>query len=174
MTTVRRVCSWCKKSLGTVEGDFDPRFPITHSICPECSGRVAAEMGLKTIQEFLDELGVPVLLVDDDVRVIAASRKAQEVLGKTLPEMRGAKGGDVIECATAKLPGGCGKSVHCRACTIRNSVVKTYQTGEPCVGVPAYPDVQIGAGVKTLSLKLSTEKIGACVLVRIDELRAED
>ncbi|OGS41737.1 MAG: hypothetical protein A2506_09275 [Elusimicrobia bacterium RIFOXYD12_FULL_66_9] len=173
MTTVRRVCSWCKKSLGTVEGDFDPRFPITHSICPDCSRRAAAEMGLKTIQEFLDDLGVPVLMMDDDARVLAASRRAQDVLGKDLPQLVGEKGGDVIECVAAKLPGGCGKSLHCRACAIRNSVTKTYQTGEPCLRVPAYPDVQIGDEVRTLSLLITTEKVGACVLLRIDDIREE-
>lgn len=156
-----------------MEGDFNPRFPITHCICPDCVRRVAAEMGLQSMQEFLDELRVPVLLVDDDVRVMAASRQAQEILGKGLPQLAGEKGGDVLECVHAKKPGGCGRSVHCKGCTIRNSVTKTYRTGEPCTGVPAFPDVQIGDEVKTLSLRLTTEKVGDCVLLRIDDLSAK-
>ncbi len=172
MAIVRRVCAWCSGAMGTVEGDFLAKHPVTHGICPNCARLIAQRLGLSTFSEFLDGLGVPVLLMDEDLRVLTANRLAKEALGKDLPHILGYKGGDVIECRNAKLPGGCGQTVHCRGCVIRNSVNKTRLTGESCVKVPAYPDVQLGAERKTLSLKITTEKVGACVLLRIDEIRA--
>jgi len=172
MTRVARICAWCKAAMGTVEGSFDARYPVTHGICERCAHALAENMGLKSFQEFLDGLEIPVLLLDNDVRVLAANRQAKDALGKELPKIVGYKSGDVIECRYARVSGGCGNTVHCRGCTIRNSVAKTHLTGEPCLGVPAYPDVQVGAEVKTLRLKITTEKVGDCVLMRIDEIHA--
>jgi len=43
---VERICSWCGKHLGWVEWKKPPdsALPITHSICPSCSARVAHDL----------------------------------------------------------------------------------------------------------------------------------
>jgi hypothetical protein len=166
------VCAWCGAAMGAVEGNFDDRFPVTHGICGACSRTFAAEPGRKSFQEFIDGLGVPLLLVDDDVRVLAANWQARDALGKDLPNIVGRKSGDVIECRYSGLVGGCGQTAHCRSCTIRNCVAKTNLTGKPCLKVLAHPDVEVGAEFKTLNMLISTEKVGACVLLRIDEISA--
>lgn len=173
MVMGRRVCAWCNASLGPVEGDFDPDYPVTHGICAACGsavGRAGDEIGA---QDFLDRLAVPVLLIDTDGRALAANRRAREALGKEFPPLDGFKGGIVIACVKAGAAEGCTGPVFCRSRVISRAVVETYETGRACVCVPAYPDAQGGLEVKTPSLKISTEKAGACVLLRIDELSAE-
>ena len=44
----------------------------------------------------------------------------------------------------------------------------TYETGRACVRVPAYPDACAGAE-RSPSLKITTEKIGDLVVLRVDE-----
>lgn len=43
---LRVVCAWCSKFIGTKDtGQADePRFPISHGICPECAEKVREEM----------------------------------------------------------------------------------------------------------------------------------
>ena len=114
---------------------------------------------------------MPVLVVLPDAKVLTANQKAQALLGKGLPQLQGYRGGEVIECRHAHLGDGCGFEVHCQSCTIRKTVQETFATGKSRIKVQAYPDLQIGAEVKTMSLLISTEKFGNFVLLRIDDLR---
>ena len=89
------------------------------------------------LNEFLNMLDKPVLLVDHDLRVLTANWKAGQVTGKKNEEMIGYPGGEVFECEYARQSEGCGKTEHCSACVIRNSVNETFQTGEPVQRRPA-------------------------------------
>jgi len=119
--------------------------------------------------EFLDRLGVPVLLVESEPRVLTGNKPARDLLGKGLGEIEGRRGGEVIECVHANTPGGCGQDVHCKSCTIRNTVLETFETGKSFLHVKAFPDIQFGENVKTMSLEISTEKVADVVLLRIDD-----
>jgi len=120
--------------------------------------------------EFLDALSAPTLLVNQDRQVICANQQAQRLLGKELHEITGRLGGEVFACEHAELPGGCGQTVHCRTCAIRNAVMHTAATGEPCKRVPAYRDLGQLSDEKTVRFYVSTEKDGEVVLVRIEEV----
>lgn len=169
MVTVARVCAWCGTSMGTVEGDFDPAHRVTHGICASC-GCALLRVGEEVpAQEFLDRLGVPVLLVDAEGRALAAGRRAREVLGKDLPSLEGFKGGAFIDCVNASSDEGCGGEVLCRSRAITRSVIETYETGRACVGVVAYPDAKAGAAAPAPSLRITTEKVGDLVVLRVDE-----
>lgn len=143
---------------------------MTHGMCRTCSEAFFARPS-ESLVEFLDRLGAPVLVIDPDGRVTTANQLACKTLGKAAKDVRGCLGGEAIECCHARKPGGCGGTVHCKTCTIRNTVMKTFDTGKPCVGVKAYPDVEIDSLTKTLCLAISTEKVGDVVLLRIDDLR---
>jgi len=143
---------------------------ITHGICEACAARVLANPG-ESLLDFLDRLEVPVLAILSDAKVFTANQKAQALLGKGLPQLQNYRGGEVIECRYAHLGNGCGFEVHCHSCTIRKTVLETFATGKSRLKVKAYPDLQIGAEVKTMSLLISTEKFGDFVLLRIDDLR---
>lgn len=80
-------------------------------------------------------------------------------------------GGDVFDCVNAKLPGGCGMTELCSACTVRNTVTHTYRTGESQIGVPTTLRVQQEGVTKEVVFDLTTEKVGDRVLVQVE--RAE-
>jgi hypothetical protein len=124
--------------------------------------------------EFLDRLGVPILLAESEPRVLTANKPARDLLGKGLGDIEGHKGGEVIECVYASTPDGCGQDVHCKACTIRNTVLETFETGKNFLRVKAFPDIQFDQDTRTMSLEISTEKVGDVVLLRIDDFGEAD
>jgi len=141
MTTL---CAWCGKSIDGEGGQAPQDAPITHGICASCSESVLS-----------------------DAAVLTANAAARETLGLDLPKLRGQLAGDVIQCEHAALPGGFGKQLHCAACQIRASVTRTYRTGAALQDVEAYQDVRGPQGRQRLYLRISTEKVGDAVLLRV-------
>jgi hypothetical protein len=82
----------------------------------------------------------------------------------------GFRGGDVFECAYASLPGGCGETIHCEACTIRNTVMDTFKTGKSHLKTPAYLLQGIPDNYHEIQFEISTEKVKDVVLLRIDKI----
>ncbi|MFH1726661.1 MAG: hypothetical protein ABII00_18780 [Elusimicrobiota bacterium] len=169
---MKRVCAWCDADLGTKESGILPDDAVTHGMCPACETRLLPEVGDST-HEFLDRLGVPVLLMEADARVRSANKYARAILGKELPKIEGEGCGDVIACPNARLPEGCGYTVHCKDCSIRNAVLETFETGKSIVRRSAYPDIERAGGIKKMRILISTEKAGEIVLLRIDDIREE-
>jgi hypothetical protein len=165
-----RICAWCKKGLGETSDGRDSQV-ITHGICDECALNFKAQSGV-SLHEFLECLKVPIFLVDSDVLVLSVNAAAHGLLRKDIDKIEGFRSGDVFECEYARLPGGCGNTVHCSGCAIRGTVTDTYRTGESHRSVRAYLK-QINQG---LDVTVSTEKIGDVVLLRVDgiEPRADE
>ncbi len=158
-------CAWCGKVLR--EGGADA--PVTHGICPECVhyfdfGRA------ETLQAFLDKLEPPVLLVDGDGVVVTANLTAFAAVGKDAESGRNLRGGDFMECAYARLPGGCGHTDHCPACTIRNTVMATHADGRSRRHVEAFQQIVTDSGPARMRFLITTEKQGQLVLLKIDEM----
>jgi PAS domain-containing protein len=164
-----RTCAWCKAELPTENGDSV--HVITRCFCPACLEYFSSPRSPKSLQQYLDEIKVPVLVMDDDVRVLGFNKSACALLGRRPEGCVGRYGGDVLECAYARLPGGCGNTEHCKACAIRITVTTTHATGDSKTNVPAYQDVVTAAGTREVRLLISTEKVGSFVLLRIDEVR---
>lgn len=167
---MKKICAWCDTEIlsSTKKPVADP--VITHGICRTCARKLFKQLS-KPLQEFLDQLTVPILLIESEPKVMTANKMAQNLLGKDLSQIQGRKGGEVINCAYARNPEGCGNSVHCASCTIRQTVLQTFTTGESFIEVPAYPDIQKFDEVKTFCVKISTEKVGEYVLLRIDQMQ---
>jgi len=165
---MKRVCAWCKKDLGTIKTEMYSESLITHGICEECKNAFFDPLKT-TLMDFLDGLNVPVIVVDATVSINSANRQARELLHKELPRIVGFKGGDVFECAYAALPEGCGKTIHCVGCAIRNTVVDTFRTGTSHLEIPAYLNHTIDNGPEIRFL-ISTEKVNDVVLLRIDKV----
>jgi len=108
------------------------------------------------------------MVVDGDGRIMAANQMMADMLGKSDREFFGLLGGEAMECAYARLPGGCGGTTHCPTCTIRQTVLRALETGEPQMRVPAYLNRDDGR----MSLTISTWKRDGVVTVRIDEVAA--
>ena len=164
---MKRICAWCKKELegGPLSSKKDT--PISHGMCPECAFHIRASMGMP-LQEFLNGLNAPVVLVNGDGRVISANNDAQSLLGKSIERINGFKGGEVFECEYSYLPEGCGNTVHCAGCTIRNMVMDTMKTKKSHVRESAYLNHKTNGRIEFL---ISTEKVDEFAFLRIDEIR---
>jgi len=161
-----QTCTICKKHMPP--GATAQR-TITGSVCEECLDHLGAQSGVP-LRDFLDGLGVPVLAVDGDVVVKMANKPLLSLLGKGLSQVRGQRGGDVFECAYARLPGGCGKTVHCSGCAIRRAVTETFVTGRSLQQVPAYLNRDMVTQFLQLGMLISTEKVWGMVLLRVDRI----
>jgi len=166
---MRRVCAWCKKDMGIAGSDKETERVITHSICGQCANTLFSENSIDP-ENFLNNLPEPVMVVDNDVVALTANSRAIEVLGKELPEMKGLKGGDIIECIHAHEPGGCGNTIHCSGCAIRHTVTDTFKTGKSHIKVPASADIPVSGKPSQIEFLISTEKLKGVVLLRIDKI----
>jgi hypothetical protein len=159
---VRVVCSYCRKDLGTKPPLSDAS--VTHGMCPDCSADFSAQWEGMSWTEYLARFDFPVILVEGDVRLVAINKPASDLLGHPPRELVGLLGGEALECAYARLPGGCGKTTHCPACIIRNSVTRTHLTGEALTRVPA----TLKRRDQSLVLLISTAREGELVRVTIE------
>jgi len=165
---MERVCSWCNRHLddGNLTG---PRDSVTHGLCPECRDFLAQNKP-ESVDAFIDRFDVPVLLVDGNAQVLNINTAACAALGKERAAVKGRLTGNVVQCAHARLPGGCGKTIHCAGCQIRISITHTHKTGEALRGVRAYQNTEGLVRSRGRSLVISTEKAGDCVLLRLDAM----
>ncbi|MGE5698972.1 MAG: hypothetical protein ACM31N_02755 [Deltaproteobacteria bacterium] len=127
-----------------------------------------------SLQDYLNRLKYPVLLMNDDVGIVTANITACESLGIDPRHIEGRRGGEAIECINSRLPGGCGKTVHCKACTIRRTVTDTYLTSTSHYMVLAYADCETPYGPRKIRFLISTEKLGDLVLLRIDDMEGKE
>jgi hypothetical protein len=170
---MKRICSWCRRNIGAPDSRNDPDDAIiTHGICPDCVRQVCTHKK-EDLSRYLDHFDFPVFLVDSDVEIITANQQGFSALRKRPEEVEGRRGGDAFDCRYAALPGGCGKTIHCKSCAIRLTVADTYKTGKGHEKVPAFPDLDFLTGESRIRFLISTEKRGDAVLLRIDEIMEE-
>ncbi len=132
------ICSYCRKRLPD-KPPFDNPSP-THTMCPECLAHFEPQWKGQSLSEYLNQFDAPVLAVNAEGRLIAANSRATQLLGKPREDLIGRLGGEATECVNARLPGGCGNTVHCQRCTIRRTVTETMTTGKSFSEVQAYVD----------------------------------
>lgn len=162
------VCAYCLKPITDrpPAGSSD----ISHGICDDCMRVVLADNG-NSLQDVIEKIAAPVLVVSGDADVLTANAAAQKALGRPIATIRGYRSGDVIECVHARKPGGCGRQDDCKLCVIRNSVLHTATTGEPVRQAIAVQTVIGPDGSETTErFSISTNKEGRIVLLRIDEI----
>jgi len=162
------VCMMCHEAMPRETGE---RRPITGNVCDECIEHYETRAGVP-LSEFLDMLDVPVLLSDDDGQVQLANKPLLRLVGKkALSEDAAARRlGNVFECAYARLPEGCGRTVHCSGCAIRRAVTETFTTGRGLRNVPAYLNRDMVTQFQQLGIRISTEKTWGMVLLRVDHV----
>lgn len=160
---MKRVCGWCGAALG--KQGFGGA--ITQSICPACLDNLLFQMGAP-LPQYLDSLPEPVVMLNAEAEVALANRAACDMLqldsATFTPPTRW---GVVFECANARRPGGCGHTVHCSGCAIRRAVTTTHATGTPVNHLPAR--MQRTSDDGPCELRITTEKAGRYVLLRIDD-----
>ena len=160
-------CPWCNNEFPSEQAGPQTESRVTRGICPACREHFAFQMGVP-LQTYLDSLPVPIFVVDDDMAVQAANRAGYTLLQKGPEQILKRLGGIVFECAYARLPEGCGRTVHCTGCAIRRSVAHTYETGESLMNVPAMLHCGTERDPQDVTLRISTEMMGNVVLLRLD------
>ena len=166
---MKNICAWCKKELGEdLLSSDNSNYQITHGICKSCKEFFFSNQ-TNTLDEFLNKLDTPVLMVNEHGDVLLANSHAQQTLKKDLLAIKNYKLGDIMECAWAKLPEGCGHTVHCVACTIRNNINATFASGKSLERVPAVLHRSNGK-MHHIDFLISTEKVDNVVLLRIDDV----
>lgn len=129
------VCSYCRKDLGRKPPLGDGA--VTHAMCGDCDAYFAEQWQGMSYGAYVARFPYPVVLVEGEGRVVAMNQPACDFLGRQPREVVGLLGGEAMECAYARLPGGCGKTAHCAACAIRNTVTHTHRTGQAMTRVRA-------------------------------------
>lgn len=144
---------------------------VSHGICPDCVAFFESNHGVG-IRDFVNRLGAPVMILDENIRVEAMNLAAGSHVELRLPEVEGLLVGDVMECAHARLPGGCGQAPICiMGCTLRRIVLQTFATGKPMLGVEARQPIMTGQGMREMKFWFSTARVGDRVLLRIDKAK---
>lgn len=146
---------------------------IIRGICDKCADYVLWPHR-PALMDFLDNLNAPVLVINSLGIVNSANKYARELLKKELPDIEGFQGGNVFECAFAKLPEGCGNTLHCDGCTIRNTVMDTFKSGKSYLKTPAGLCRGTPDKYQEIQFIISTEKVKDVVLLRIDKVDSNE
>jgi PAS domain-containing protein len=166
---LKSVCAWCGALLYVEDVPGVGTEAVSHGMCATCSDWFLSRSPPKSVEEFVDSLAVPVLVIGADDMVAFGNRTACRMLNRDLSTVVGKRGGDVIECVHAREPGGCGQTVHCKGCAIRRTIMDTFASGEPHDSVEAYNQVETSQGIRKVRYLLSTRKVAGVVLLRIEE-----
>lgn len=160
-------CEWCGSKLDCSRFRVFPRQGAPLRLCLTCATSEMMKVPIK-LRNFLDDMNIPVVLVDANAVVQVANIHTSALLKKSLSHIEGNLGGDVFECAYAKLPERCGNTVHCSGCTIRNAITDTHTTGRPLSRIPATL-MQCAAGEPyETHFHISTEKLSNYVILTIN------
>jgi len=169
---MKRICGWCGLDMGEVEDKgVHAENQVTTGICDSCADFFTKNQANRPLSDFLNCLSYPVVVVNREGRIDFANDKACQMLGKSLDEFKGWLGGDAFQCAYARLPGGCGKTEHCKACTIRLNITKTYETGEAQNNVASCLLTKISGSEKEKHYIISTRKKEDMVFLKIEEAK---
>lgn len=163
------ICCSCGISLGEKASTSFDQDSISHGLCKTCSHSFMAQIGMP-LDEYLAGIEAPVTVVTPEGLISTANAKGFELLGKSIFDIHQQKGGDVFDCEFARLPDGCGETIHCSGCTIRNTVMATLETGEAQRNVPATLNKHSEVGSKRFDLLISTEQQGGVVFLTILEI----
>jgi PAS domain-containing protein len=162
-------CAWCRKQMRGEPVDPNDHAFASHGICADCTNNFRFQEGV-SLHEYMESLPFAVALLDSEMRLTFANSKACVVLGKSSDEMSGNLYGDVFECANARLPEGCGRTIHCSGCTIRRTLTNVHSNSEPQWKVPATLTRQEG----TAALEISVVNSRNILWLRIDRFGKAD
>lgn len=162
------ICSYCRADMG--EREPLDNHDVSHGMCRPCLRHFKRQLDGLELSDYLDQFERPVLAVTKERRAIGINQAMAELLGKSREEIRGLIGGEVMECQYARMPEGCGDSVHCRDCTIRNTVLKSAATGKSFKNVKAY----LQRDDARYSMEISILFKDAYIVVVVDSIAAEE
>lgn len=165
---MKKVCAWCKKELNGAKEDSNQGV-ITHGMCSLCALKFTQDIQRSTF-EILNFLEEPVFILGPDGVIRGTNKSALKLLGENQKSSKDKLFGEAFECKYSKEEGGCGRTVHCSTCTIRNILIETLSTGKSFEKIPAFQLVETPDGEIVQHYLISTERVGDSILLRIDDV----
>lgn len=159
-----QVCKLCGKKV--VRDCRSAKGDIAVEICEPCYLQLSSGTNNTA---WLEAIDAPVLLMQGQPRqVVTANQRALALFAKELSEVAGHRGGQVFDCLHSFTEAGCGLDSNCEDCKIKGAIVDTFATDTAHHAVATTLQIQKAGGIKTCLLQVSTKKIGALALVRIE------
>ena len=158
------VCAYCRKTISDERGGA---CDVSHGMCQSCADHYERMWTGMPLSEYLDTIPQPVIVVNGDGCVVAANQQLAALFGRERAELRGLAGGEAMACVHSLLPEGCGKTVHCRECTIRRAVQKVAKHGGELKKVPAYYRTKDGR----VDLRISVKAKDGLVRVTVEDVK---
>jgi hypothetical protein len=159
------ICSNCRKGLG--EGEPIADYQLGHDICLECSEYFQKKWHGMVLSNYLDSFDVPMMVISDDVRVMAYNQAYFKAFCAGKEKPKGLLGGEFLGCVNSHLPEGCGKSSLCPDCGIRRAIVETLKSNRPQERVPVVLKTIVKGKLTEMKLEISTAKVGQTVQVTV-------
>jgi len=159
------VCSYCAKKLAKTNTKNDLRTEFT--MCVACQEYFDEQLKGMTIADFLDSCPVSVVVVNANRRMVSCNKEAERMLGKPRGRLTGLMAGEFLECENAIVSGGCGKSVRCASCVIRNTVTDTMVNGTDHENIPAYLNIEKDRVLELKHLSISTKKVDELIFLSV-------
>lgn len=156
------ICSYCRNKMDDKE-PFDSDL-VSHGMCEDCIEYFSPQWEGLSLGEYLDRFDFPVIVVNEDCRILAANQEMANIIGRGERETQGLLTGEAVECVYSRMEGGCGNTIHCKTCTIRNSVSHTLETGESLHRVECY----VEKGNERIPFFITTVKLEKSVQVLVE------
>lgn len=125
---------WCyQRSYPQIkDGKIGSRF---YMIVSDITERKRAEEALAESESELtvifDNSPLMMMLLDEETNILRVNKAVEIATGRTHGDIMGMRGGEAMRCIRhLDVPEGCGFGPICQACSIRNTVVDTLQTGK--------------------------------------------
>jgi len=160
------VCAWCGKRIS---GNSEPDGMLSHGICNDCAASHFRHYPVEQVN-VLDQFHTPILIVGADGNIETANQAALDLLHKDRGEIKYQPGGNVFNCVYSALPEGCGKTIHCKSCTVRRTVEQVLKTGKPLFKIPATLKVMQQVDENDIACTISAEKVGEMVVLTIENI----
>ena len=165
---MKLICAWCGVTIERPGYDLTLDRDTSHGMCADCAEAVVSQERGVSLQRHIDRIPIPIFLIDSDDAVVTMNAKACEGLGKKSAATAKQPFGQVFDCIHSRLPEGCGRTIHCSGCAIRRSVVRTFQTGEPQIRIPATLSIDNPDRLSDAVLIITTLKRDGIVLLRVE------
>ena len=156
-------CRFCGEDL---DSSYQRR-----GFCDECYS-LLLETPERFKSEVLDYIEVPMMVINvDDTTIRTANDKLLKFVEKSLDQVTGFLGGDVIECIHAKEDGGCGGTIFCNDCPIRNLINKTIKTKEDQKHKTLIQSIKKNGDIIKIELEVSTKLKNDVVFLQIENYK---
>jgi len=131
---------------------------IQNDLAVDESCKIPAEslMNPDILNYIFDHIPLTMILVNPAGKIENINRAASIKLGKEKKDCVGLLGGELFGCMNSLKEEGCGKNRECSECTVRNSVMHTFETGENIYKKEGELEIMTNGRSATLHLIIST------------------